>query len=306
MSSYRDTIGLNKKYLFGTELEFTGVTLSEVCKCLREKGVPYRFALNHKSRGFTKYDEWYVDIDSTVTKKENGEFLGGEISSRILKDEKECWLELEYVCACLQELGATCNENCSNHVWVNLSTIKNEKYFFECLAKIITIYEMEIEHFYMGDKYLKRSASYEYARLLTGNLLSYINTVDFDDPDFFYKLKNHGVSSFTRRDGINIQEYMTKKLMEIRYANGSINEKTIQNNINFSLKLVDAIAREVFDTEKLTSIINRDRENIFNKWTFNETDSDYFEDLAKTISTSTEDLDDFMSQYEKVLSTKKI
>ncbi len=306
MSSYRKTIGIASEYLFGTELEFTGVYLSEVCKVLKEKSVPYRFALNHKSRGFTKYDEWYVDIDSTVTKKVNGEFFGGEVSSRILYDEKKTWLELRYICESLKELGATINDTCSNHIWVNLSNIKNERYFFEVLAKIITIYEMEIEHFYMGDAYRKRESSYDYARSLTGHLLNHINNVDFNKPDYFYKFINDGTTFFTVRDGVNLQKYQNRKMIEIRYPNGSINESTIQNNINFTLKLILAIVGELFDPSELTNIINKDKEIIFNKWIFNETSLENFEYLAKTISRSAEDLNDFMSQYEKVLATKKL
>ena len=105
MGKYRYDIGLGTKDMFGTELEFFGAYLIEVCASLKCKELPYRFALNHKSRGFTKYDEWYVDIDSTVTNKENNEFLGGEISSRILTDKKKIWLELKEVCDALKEVN---------------------------------------------------------------------------------------------------------------------------------------------------------------------------------------------------------
>lgn len=304
MGRYRYSLDLGDKYLFGSELEFTGVYISELSRVFREKSLPVRFALNHKSRGFTKFDEWYLDIDNTVTKNENHEYLGGELSSKILTDKKEIWIELKAICDVLKEMGAYANAHCSNHVRVNLSNISDERYFFEVLSKLITLYETEIKLFYMGDKYLIREELYDNARDLGFHLLAYINNVDFSDPNYFYNFRNNRFTIFTRKDGVNLQAYQNKKLMEIRYPNGSVNEKTIQNNINFSLKLVDAIERKVFDPEELTRKIEENRSQLFIKHTFAENCNSDFEYLAKTISTSESDTFDFMSQYEKVLANK--
>lgn len=304
MGVYRYNIGLGSKYTFGTELEFTGVYLSELSKLFRSTHFPVRFALNHKSRGYTKYDEWYLDIDSTVSKPENNDYLGGELSSRILTDKKNVWIEIKDICDILKYCNAYANENCSNHVRINLSSISDERYFFEVLSKLIVLYESDIRLFYMGDDYLVRNASFESARVLGNELLKYINEVDFSKPDFFYRFRNNGITLFSRHDAINLQEYETKKLIEIRYANGTIKEKTIQNNINFSLKLIDAIARKVFDPEELTKRIEDNREELFMQLLFDEVSHNNFENLVKSIATSPEDIDDFMSQYERVLSKK--
>lgn len=304
MGKYRYDIGVSNKYLFGSELEFTGVYISELSKLFRSNSLPVRFALNHKSRGYTKYDEWYLDIDSTVTKRENGEYLGGELSSRILTDKKNTWIELKDICGILKSVNATTNDNCSNHIRVNLSSISDERYFFEVLSKLIVLYESDIRLFYMGDDYLVRRMSFERARTLGDHLLKYINDVDFSDPDFYYKFRNNGYTLFTRRDAINLQEYESKKLMEIRYPNGTIRPKTIQNNINFSLKLVDAIIRKVFDVEELTRKIEENKKEILMRLTFDEICSKNFKDLVEIIATSSEDVEDFMSQYENILSKK--
>lgn len=306
MGKYRYDIGLGNKYLFGTELEFTNVYLDDISKLFRESSLPVRYALHHKSTGFTKYDEWYLDMDSTVTKRQEGRFLGGELSSRILVDKKNVWMELKDICCLLRKAGANTNDTCSNHIRVNLSCIKNEPYFFEVLSKIIALYEMEIKLFYMGDDYLTRSTSFDYARILSGYLIDYINEVNFYDSDCIYKFRHHkGVSYFTRRDAINLQDYDEKRLMEVRYANGSLNEKTIQNNINFTLKLVDAIRRELFDPIELSRKVNQLKESDwYLRDLFEETSTNSFEKLVKKISTSSEDMDDFMSQYEKVLSKR--
>lgn len=306
MTKYRYNIGLGDIYLFGTELEFSNAYLDHISKLFRQSSLPVRYALHHKSTGFTKYDEWYLDMDSTVTVRKEGRFLGGELSSKILTDTKTTWKELRDICSLLREAGANVNDTCSNHIRVNLSCIKNEPYFFEILSKIITLYEIEIKLFYMGDDYLNRSTSFDYARLLSGYLIEYINNVDFHNPDCLYQFRHHrGISYFTRRDAINLQDYDQKKLMEVRYANGSLNEKTIQNNINFTLKLVDAIRRELFDSIELSREVNQLKESDwYFRDLFEETSYNNFERLVKNISTSSEDVNDFMGQYENVLSKK--
>lgn len=306
MTKFRYDIGLSEKYPFGTELEFVGVYLSEVSKILEENNFPARFLLNHKNNGLLSFDEWYIDTDSTVTIEKNNDYFGGELSSRILTDTKVCWQELEDLCAYLKELKAYVDGTCSNHVWINLTSLENEKYFFEVFSKIIAIFETDIRLFYMGDKYLIRKTSFENARLISGHLLEYINQIDFNDPDYFYNFRFGGsVGVFSRGDGINLQEYLKRKMIEIRYANGSINPVTIQNNINFSLKLIDAIIRGLFDIERLTRIIETEKDTIYSNFLFNTPDYKKFEWLAKTIATSAYDEDAFMTQYERVLKNNK-
>ena len=71
--------------------------------------------------------------------------------------------------------------------------------------------------------------------------------------------------------------------------------------MNFSLKLVDAINEEKFDSEMLKREAIRQPQSID---TSEIDDYKKFEQLVTTISLSSEDQNDFMSQYEKVLSTK--
>ncbi len=304
MGNYRYDIGLGNKYLFGTELEFTNVYLDNLSKLFRDLSLPVRYAINHKSRGFTKFDEWYLDVDSTVSFRKDGRHFGGELSSRILTDKKKIWIELKDICDVLKYAGVDVNEKCSNHVRVNLASISDERYFFEVLSKLIALFENEIKLFYMGDNYLVRRSSFDYARPISDQLLKFINSVDFSAPDFYSKFRNNGIMLFTRNDGINLQTYEYNGLMEIKYANGTIKEKTIQNNINFSLKLVDAIERKMFDPQELSRRIEIGGDELYTRSLFDETRFADFEYLARTISTSEEDVDDFMCQYEHVLSKK--
>ena len=156
---------------------------------------------------------------------------------------------------------------------------------------------MEIKLFYMGENYLTRASLYDYAKPLGGYLLNYINDVNFADSDCIYKFRHYkGLSYFTRRDSINLQDYDEKRLIEVRYANGSLNAKTIQNNINFTLKLVDAIRRELFEPIELSRKVRELKDNdCYLRDLFEETSTKDFEKLVNTISTSSEDINDFMS-----------
>lgn len=303
---YRETIGLNDKYKFGTELEFNDVYLLDVEKEFHAKTtLPVEYLLHHKSIHNLLFDKWYIDEDSTVTQGEKNTAFGGEISSKILTDTKEEWLELKKICEILKNLGATIGNNCSNHIHIDLSKIKNENYFFEVLSKLIALYEIDIKFFYMGDDYFVRPSSHEYAKDLAFHLLNYINEIDFQSQYALYQFRKwKGITRFTIHDAINLQNYNDKKRIEIRYPNGTLNPKTIQNNINFSLKLIDAINREAFDPVELTRKIEDYKKIYFNRWMENTANHEDFTYLAKTISTSEEDINDFMTQYEHVLSKK--
>lgn len=294
MTTYRYDIGLSK-YLYGTELEFTQAPLEDLIEVFKKTEIPIRLERNHKDSD-TIYDINYLDEDSTVSIPKNGKMYGGEVSSRLYKNAKEDWLEIEMICKVLKENGAQINSFCSNHVSINISPVKNINIFVETLIKILYLAEQDINMFYMGDCYFERKTKESYARLIRPYLMEKIKTVDFEtEQNVFASLFHKGYSVFERRDAINFRDYYYNR-MEFRYANGTLNAKTIQNNINFSLKLVDAIVEGKFDLEKLTNEVFR--------CSSNNMDYKRFQQLVDIISTSSNDQNDFMSQYEKVLSTK--
>ena len=134
-----------------------------------------------------------------------------------------------------------------------------------------------------------------------------MNEIDFKENDnYMYELQHRRYSTFTRRDGISLQDYRINGRMEIRYPNGTLNKKVVQNNTNFSIKLVNAIEEERFDIERLTYEINEDLEKDRCWYDYLNEEEHYkrFEHLVTTIATSETDTNDFMKQYERVLSTK--
>lgn len=298
MERYRYDIKTNRN--FGTELEFARANLDKLKKAFANTTLPVKDIYSHKNLDNLKYDIWYLDEDSTVTDKTTK--TGGELSSRILTNTKSDWCELKEICELLINNMATIDENCSTHINIDIRDLINNAKFWEIFLKIIALMEEEIKLFYMGDKYFIRKTKAEYARNIGFYLIQYINKINFKDPDFNYKMRQSHLFArtlFTKKDGI----HLAKDRMEIRYPNGSLNPYTIQNYINFSLKLVDSILKNKWDLEELNFKINHELEEM-NFLLPESGNYKLFERLVEKISVDKEDEECFTKQFEKVLSTK--
>lgn len=302
MTKYRYDIGISE-YPYGMELEFTNACLQTINEKLNQEFIPTDFIIGHK-KSDTIYDRNYLDKDTTVSADNYGIIYGGEISSRLFYNEKSDWEEIEKICNILIENNAEIKGNCSNHISVKLSKIKEKNKFIEALTKVVANYEQELEMYYMGDYYLEREAKFYYAYSLSIYLRNLLTFLEFKS-DCDWEVNKIVIPMFEKRAGINLVDFNDKKRIEIRYPNGTLNKKTIQNNINFSLKLIDALATDKFELKKILSEILKHShiKNYYDNMS-DQTHLKRFESLVRTISTSSEDENDLMSQYEKVLSTK--
>lgn len=265
--------------------------------------IPSVLLLRHKNSSIV-YDKCYLDRDNTVSYESNDIIYGGEISSRLYHNKKYDWEEIEKMSDILQESNAQIRENCSNQVNIELSRIRQKRKFIEALSKIIANYERELEIYYMGDFYLDRLTKIQYASSISSYLRSVIKYIDFEDKSD-EEINHLLLPIFSKRAGINLSEYLEKKRIEIRYPNGTLNKKTIQNNINFSIKLIDALADDKFDLEKVTAEISNSFEhNGYYELINEQCHLERFRELVNIVAINSEDENDFMCQYEKVKSTK--
>lgn len=296
MTEYRYDIGISK-YPYGVEIEFMNTALQVLNEKFKEASIPSELVIDHKKSNVI-YEKNYLDKDNTVTYEEDGIIYGGEISSRLYKNRKKDWEELEKICKILIENNAEIKGNCSNHINIEISKIKQKNRFLEALTKIIADYEQEIETFYMGDYFFERETKFYYAYSLKKYLRNLLDFLDFTS-DCEWEINKIIIPTFEKHAGISLVDYNEKKRIEIRYPNGTLNKKIIQNNINFSLKLIDALAIDKFDLKEILREIKRHS----NSMTVQE-HLERFTYLVRTISSSSADENDFMSQYEKVLSKK--
>ena len=295
--AYRYDIGLNSHYQFGAEIEFANVGLIDLYEMLLQEKLPVEYMMHHKTAtpGPT-FKRWVLDTDFSVTKSGEQQYIGGELSSRILRDYTSTWLELHKICKVLRKSGAQINDFCSNHITVNLSDVENMNRFLEFLSKVLIVYESEIETFYRGEIPRERATKDDYAKSLAYRLSREINDIDFSSPRCLFNLTDHH-DLYRFRDAISLDKYARSKLMEVRYPNGTMNEEVIQNNINFTMKLIDAIISGKFDIPYLDRQI--DKFDVIS-WMRVDANPHKMGELIEIISNSEKDRVAFNAQFQRV------
>ena len=285
---------------FGLELEFCGLSLDTVNEKLSKyKIIPYQYLLMHKAYK-PSYNEWYLDFDDTVSLKlPNGDFSGGELSSRIFQGNEEDWFEICNVVDFLSDMGSYTTGCCGLHFTFDISDIIKDQNFIKTLSRVLAVYETNMELFYMGSDYNFRALKDIYATsigLKLREVIDYIDEVDLTSKkslESFIRSKK----IYTFQDGINLQKY---GLMEIRYPNGTLDYDIIRNECEFSLSLIHSISNGRFDLDYLDYIISQDMNNqneVFRR----EYPFDRFIELVNTIESNNDMKNRYIKQYEKVI-----
>lgn len=302
---YQDNLSLSRVYEFGVEIEFYNVFLEHLAKEAERENLNIKYVLDHKTNVQT-FDKWYLDYDSSVT--DIATKFGGELSSKIMTDSYSNWQNLRTICEFLRKNNATINNKCSLHIHIGTSNFINNNSFFEVFSKIMALYENEFITFYRGDYYKLRETFYEYAKPLNPNLIDVIDKIDFYTSHFLYTLMYcSNPALFTARYGINLQSIKDNGTIEIRYPSGTLKEEIIQNNINFSLKLIDSILNNKWDIDKLDFLITKKKNNINypNNIIFSDNNISDFTMIVDKISKNDIDKNNFINQYQKVLKNIK-
>ena len=286
----------NRCITFGTEIEFRKAELNELSR--KSIDLPVRLSLGHKTE-FNGYDEWYIDRDYTVSEETEDKIYGGEISSKILNNSISDWKELKIICDRLESCEAYVDGNCSNHISIGTDSFYRDINFYKTLVKLLVIYEEEIIRFSYGEFSERRLMFNKFSRSLRFSLISKIKEYDvFKEEDynnFMNLICYKEVELFTTRTGINLKEIDSKKRIEFKYPNGTINPVVIQNNINFFIKLVISIIENKIDVENLDYLISKIEIKDINFFCIKRAKS-----LCEVISDNETDRLNFMEQFEKV------
>ena len=289
---------------FGVELEFKGISLDYLNEALlKARIIPFRYVLNHKAYE-PKYDNWYLDYDKSVSEVlDNSDYIGGELSSRILYDCDDDWFEIMNLVDFLNELGAYSNDYCGLHLTYCVNEEIKKKEFLKTLCKVLSVYETDINLFYMGDKFSVRAEKDIYAKsigLKAGEVLDSIDRMETVSHKNLYSfIRNKKMFTFT--DGINLQKY---GLMEIRYPNGTLDFDTIHNDGDFSLSLINAIANGKFNQEYLDYVIDNAKDDSFkNKFLIG--DDLKFSELVDIIEDDSDKKNRYVRQYSRVINSKR-
>lgn len=243
---------------FGIELEFSNTSHEAVKKELNML-FGYCDIVEYwpgKKRIIEEYDKWKIVKEGTVQKTVNDILLGGEINSPILTNTEKNWNDIKLVCNMLnRQENIKINDHCALHIHTEKTILKTLKEYIN-LVKLWILYEDIIYRFGYGEKDSPRYSLGLFARPYG------------QEPDIKEKIKTLNeietiqelISVFpSRRFGLNISNLTKdyKPTIEKRNSNGSLNSKIIQNEIRFTLNLINYAKEKNFDEEFINYKLER-------------------------------------------------
>ena len=236
----RNKIGLDENETFGIEIEFENVKLNTI-----------------------KYGRhWDVKKDDTVTAYVCGNEVGGEVSSPILKDKKECWNDIERMCNYLLKKEAIITPSAGGHIHIGSQVLKDDPNNIRKLLKSWELFEPVIYSFSSGrDKCLRKCVNIQAKavaptlRRIRNNKKSYNDYRTYCDWIWFFK--KYRLMKFS---GINFSNYTGSEedvgnTIEIRCPNGTIDPTIWQNNINFFIKFFESCTDNNFDEDYIDYLL---------------------------------------------------
>lgn len=281
---YRDTLGLDERISFGTELEFEHVLLYYVKKEMSKNSL---------------FKDWFVHEDKSCSYKIDGFEVGGEVSSPILHDTKLDWHILSEVILTLQKLKAHVTDNTSLHVHVGAQIFGEEIKNVIRFIKVWCIFEAVIFKFAYGKSSTPRSKILDFAHPIAEETLF----------KSFYSLDIEAIIhpkefAFDKTKAVNFNNYHylsnseeINHTIEIRCANGLLQRNMIQNTINFYLKLMLYVISDQYDEQLINRLFARLKVKDFSTY-----QNIYIKDallLADLIFDNSLDKINFLKQYVK-------
>lgn len=301
---YRDELDLLPNSTFGMEIEFANAL---------RKNVEIYYS--------DQYEGWNTIDESTI---DNDADHRGELISPILRNNVNSWNEIKHVLEDLREFGAKTNEKCGAHIHLGCQMMPCDLEAYIYLTKLWVIFEKEIYQFSFGDMDHLRSSAKYYAMFLTSNmskveyrkdikeLASYLKKgrKEYNEEELFEMYSGYLKKSIPKKycglsyfyvNSPNLEKYNT---IEFRTLNGTLNEITWQNTINFFAHLLGYFSTE-YDKEYIDFYYDMVRNHDIN---LSKYDFDKALELCGLIFSKGEDILYFMRQYynEPKLTRKRI
>jgi hypothetical protein len=285
---FRDELDLPKNLTFGLEIEFENALFYDVEPQVIE------------------LDGWKLKDDLSVTVGRSFNKEGGEITSPILIDKKECWDELKQICTDLKLNNAEATERCGGHIHIGSQVLKNDVNCYKNFLKLWYVYEEIMYRFSTGEDTKIRSAAKLYAKSLRpymDNQKWKISTMHNEDELRLVLLRftsdRYKAVNFSNTKYIKHKNFNT---IEFRCPNGTIEEVIWQNNVNTFMNFANYAASNNFDKEFIDHQFKCDEERNIKYF--------YFMDIKKALELADlifeKDLDKFyfLRQYFKDFDLK--
>lgn len=286
--TFRDTLGLNENYIFGNELEYADAIDSEEI----EEEVEERFPnYTHEEEPSTGY-------------------YGGEVITPVLTDTKENWYELRDVCNMIKHLGGIADNSCGGHNHVGFNTFE-DVHNLTNFVKFWMANENIIYRFGYGDTNYPRpkldlfaypvakkweSINFDLMEQYPVNrvVATLIYGQNYEYVDF--NPKSFGVNFANAKD---INRSMPGNTVEFRYANGTLNPATIQNNNNCNAHIIKYCTSDNFDYEQVDRFTFENKDNFSNLKSYQDLNLRQALIFADTIFDNNIDKIFFLKQYIK-------
>ena len=248
---YRPTLNLDETITFGTEIEYEKLS---------------RLFVNDYFK--SNLTDWKSTYDDSIKH-------GGEVISPKLTDNEKTWKELQLVCNFLKQNNAKALDRTGSHIHLGAHIFDGYKdKCFEFLETYVA-YEKILTRFFYGEylsgrEYLDLKMKYMTKEFAYVNYDHELGKLSYISVDSFLKKLDKGFVIRTCHADLSGEE-KAGNTIELRVANGTLEEVIWQNNINAYTKLLLAIKNNIVDMDlvrhkiKNEFIDNLNDKNLYNK-----------------------------------------
>lgn len=240
---YRISLNLPSFVTFGVEIEYEALYHTFVDKYVKNN------LLNWES------------------KDDRSLYFGGEVTSPVMIDKKEYWLELKKICDYLKKNNANVRRNAGGHVHIGVNIFNNDLSLWTNFIKLYVSYEHILYRFGYGECISSRKHLDTYAKFVGSELFKKIKLIE--NTNSMYDLEFILNNEDKKFDGINFKhvcfnnkETYRFNTIEFRFPNGTKNEVIWQNNINTFSKMMLAISEEKINPKFLDYKLRQNQEKL--------------------------------------------
>ena len=236
---YREKLNLPKYVTLGMEIEYEGVSKSQVDKFIRNN-LPC----------------WNSSIDGSLNS-------GGEIQSPVLHDEPKVWEDLQKICEFLKENKADTLHNAGGHIHIGAHVLGDNPETWKKFLKLYIAYESVLFRFLYGDKISGRKKMLKYAEPMADKLFSRLNKIksisSIHEMDWHLPGDKYQAINFNHIAFWNINDSHRKNTIEYRCPNATDEEVIWQNNANALSKMMLSAKLPTLDEEFLDYKLKHER-----------------------------------------------
>lgn len=273
--NYRDSLNLDKNSTFGIEIEFENKNPSRI-----EEMINLYNKVNQSSWEF---------------KPERSIYNGYEVSSQVLTDTKDSWIELKDICNIIKNNGGKITDRASSHVHMGDQILDDNITYWLNFLKLYSLYENILFRFSYGEYECERASLYEYAHPIASEIEKYLDSTE--KPNIWSLIIFF--SSRYKIGGISVRKPLMNTI-EFRSANGTLNPIIWQNNINFYEHFLRYSTNPNFDYDRINYRKKMQDDSLEN---YNMINVEQAFELADLIFDNNLDKINFLRQYLKRFET---